>query len=248
VEKVDKLELSSSELSLQTVIQWSVWEAFAEEPVDGWRKDLSCVVQASKEERATKQAAVPTLEQIVNENTEKVVSDLHASLSQSDSVSLGRLQRLFQSASKNPKVLSELQNWTINQWYEMAAQLTARRATLDINHEFQELQKANQQGKPLDEDALGKSYVSKLLPLHMLVPGGDAGNYSGILLMFNKHFTVLAPTSRLKFYADPDGLKLLHEISAGREGKKEILPVTLNKGQVWVDYDPGSTAILPLTL
>jgi len=85
-----------------------------------------------------------------------------------------------------------LQNWTINQWYEMAAQLTARRATLDINHEFQELQKANQQGKPLDEDALGKSYVSKLLPLHMLVPGGDAGNYSGILLMFNKHFTVLA--------------------------------------------------------
>lgn len=216
--------------------------------MDGWRRDLSCVVQASKEERAQKQDALPTLEQILNENTEKLVQEAHSSLSQSDSVSLGKLQELFQSASKNPKVLSELQTWTINQWYEMGAQVAARRATLDINAEFEALQKANQQGKPVDEDALGKSYVSKLLPLHEQIAGGDAGNYSGILLMFNKHFTSLAPTSRLQFYADPDGLKLLHEISAGREGKKEILPVTLKKGQVWVDYDPGSTAILPLTL
>ena len=115
----------------------------------------------------------------------------------------------------------------------------------DISREFENLQKANQ--KEPDNESIGKSTISQLLPLHSLIPDSSDvhENYSGILIMFQKGPTVLAPTSRLKFFADQDGIVLENEISAGSQGKREMLPVVLNKGRIWAQYDPGSTAILP---
>lgn len=58
----------------------------------------------------------------------------------------------------------------------------------------------------------------------------------------------LSPTSKLKFYSDAWGSKLLCEINAGTEGKWNLQPLMFNHSQIWIHYDKGTTAILPKDL
>ena len=63
--------------------------------------------------------------------------------------------------------------------------------------------------------------------------------------MFKKSGVLLTPTSKIQFYSDANKVNLVSQISAGSEGKKDLAPLLLNYGQIWVSVDPGTTALLP---
>jgi hypothetical protein len=63
--------------------------------------------------------------------------------------------------------------------------------------------------------------------------------------MFKKSGAHLSPTSKIQFYSDVNKVNLITEINAGSEGKKDLPPLLLNHGQIWVNCDAGTTALLP---
>lgn len=63
--------------------------------------------------------------------------------------------------------------------------------------------------------------------------------------MFKKNAAHLTPTSKIQFYSDPNKVNLIAEISAGNEGKKDLPPLLLNHGNIWVQFDAGTSALLP---
>jgi len=84
--------------------------------------------------------------------------------------------------------------------------------------------------------------------LHELIANQrtDASNEAiGTLLMFKKNDVHLTPTSKIQFYSDANKVNLITEINAGSEGKKDLPPLLLNHGSIWVNFDAGTTALLP---
>jgi hypothetical protein len=63
--------------------------------------------------------------------------------------------------------------------------------------------------------------------------------------MFKKDAAHLTPTSKIQFYSDSNRVNLISEISAGLEGKTDLAPLMLNHGAIWVNFDSGTTALLP---
>ncbi len=42
--------MPSSEIKLQEIICWSVWEKYSEDPINGWMRELGTGLQLNKEE------------------------------------------------------------------------------------------------------------------------------------------------------------------------------------------------------
>jgi hypothetical protein len=63
--------------------------------------------------------------------------------------------------------------------------------------------------------------------------------------MFKKSGAYMTPTSKVQFYSDENKINLESEISAGSEGKRDLPPLLLNHGNLWVNFDAGTTALLP---
>jgi hypothetical protein len=63
--------------------------------------------------------------------------------------------------------------------------------------------------------------------------------------MFKKNAAHLTPTSKIQFYSDSNRVNLISEINAGREGRTDLPPFLLNHGAIWVNFDSGTTALLP---
>ena len=55
----------------------------------------------------------------------------------------------------------------------------------------------------------------------------------------------MTPTSKVSFYSDENQVKLEHEISAGKEGIQDLMPLMLNHGEIWLKCDQGTVALLP---
>jgi hypothetical protein len=91
------------------------------------------------------------------------------------------------------------------------------------------------------------SSSTPLLPLHELI-AKDAlmsTNAIGTLIMFKKNGVSLAPTSKIQFFSDENKVNLIAEIQAGTEGKKDLPPLLLSHGKIWVQFDAGTIALLP---
>ena len=63
--------------------------------------------------------------------------------------------------------------------------------------------------------------------------------------MFKKSGAHMTPTSKVQFFSDPNKVNLESELSAGSEGKRDLPPLLLNHGHIWVNFDAGTTALLP---
>ena len=63
--------------------------------------------------------------------------------------------------------------------------------------------------------------------------------------MFKKNAAQLTPTSKIQFYSDSNKVNLIAEINAGSEGRKDLPPLLLNHGKIWVQFDAGTNALLP---
>jgi hypothetical protein len=66
-----------------------------------------------------------------------------------------------------------------------------------------------------------------------------------MILMFKKSGAHLTPTSKIQFFSDQNKVNLVSEISAGTEGRRDLPPLLLNHGKIWVHFDAGTTALLP---
>lgn len=84
-----------------------------------------------------------------------------------------------------------------------------------------------------------------LVPIHTAF--NSANQNIGMIIYFKKS-AFLAPTSKIKFFGDSQGSKLLFEISAGTDAKRLIPPILFNSSKVWIYYDKGTHAILPKDL
>ena len=84
-----------------------------------------------------------------------------------------------------------------------------------------------------------------LVPIHTLF--NSSTQNIGMIIHFKKS-AFLAPTSKIKFFADSKGCKLLHEISVGTDAKRLIPPLIFNTSEIWIYYDKGTHAILPKDL
>ena len=141
------------------------------------------------------------------------------------------------------KLLQRIVDWCIMNWYNISESIRSNRAVFDLCHEYDVM--ANAQSKSQDETNLASSI--QMLPLHQLIArneGASAGAI-GTLIMFKKNGAHLTPTSKMQFYSDANKVNLISEISAGSEGKKDLPPLLLNHGSVWVNFDAGTTALLP---
>ena len=80
------------------------------------------------------------------------------------------------------------------------------------------------------------STSNQLLPLSDLIEKTEDTHSGaiGTLLMFKKNAAHLTPTSKIQFYSDPNKVNLIAEINAGSEGKKDLPPLLLNHGNIWV--------------
>jgi hypothetical protein len=86
------------------------------------------------------------------------------------------------------------------------------------------------------------------MPLHKLIPGYSSSSSIGTLVMFKRSGAHLTPISKIQFYSDANKVNLISEINAGSEGKRDLPPLILNHGNIWVSYDSGTTALLPRDL
>jgi len=66
---------------------------------------------------------------------------------------------------------------------------------------------------------------SHLVPIHTLF--NSTNNNIGMIIQFKKS-AFLAPTSKIWFFGDKKGVKLLFEISAGTDAKRLIPPILFN--------------------
>jgi hypothetical protein len=82
--------------------------------------------------------------------------------------------------------------------------------------------------------------------LHSLLGSQSSKDVNiGMVISFKKS-ALLSKTTKVKFYADPEGVNLLAEYCAGSEQRTHLQPILLNHGKVWCHYDSGNAAILPL--
>jgi hypothetical protein len=90
-----------------------------------------------------------------------------------------------------------------------------------------------------------------MLPLHELLPNKGRNSIS-TLIVFKRGGkdkgggTVLAPCSKIQFFSDPDGTNLVKDILAGEEMRADLDPLMLNEGKIWVSFEEGTNALLPL--
>lgn len=55
--------------------------------------------------------------------------------------------------------------------------------------------------------------------------------------MFKKSGAHLTPTSKIQFYSDENKVNLESEIHAGSEGRRDLPPLLLDHGKIWVNFD-----------
>ena len=141
--------------------------------------------------------------------------------------------------SQDIKQVTSIVDWCIINWYKIAERIRSDCAVFDICKEYDDYIKKPSQA--LDPKSL---QTSNLLPLHQLIKskGSEA---IGTLLMFKKNAAHLTPTSKIQFYSDANRVNLISEINAGREGRTDLPPLLLNHGAIWVNFDSGTTALLP---
>ena len=147
--------------------------------------------------------------------------------------------------SPDAKLVQGIVDWCITNWYNISERIRADRQVCDLCQEYENF--TSKQAKSLDSHSIQQS---QLLPLHELSPkekGASTGSI-GTLIMFKKSGVHLTPTSKVQFYSDANKVNLITEISAGSEAKKDLPPLLLNHGAIWVNFDAGTTALLPLHL
>lgn len=110
-------------------------------------------------------------------------------------------------------------------WYKIAECVRSDRVVLDLCQVYE------------------SSQQDGLLPLHELIT--QQGSAIGTLIMFKKNAATLTPTSKIQFYSDANRVNLIAEINAGTEGRKDLPPLLLDHGKVWVSFDAGTNALLP---
>ena len=143
--------------------------------------------------------------------------------------------------SADASVINELVEWCIMSWYHIASRISTDRVVFDLCQEYDKFVNSD---FAKSDDGFQSSH---LLPLHELIPLQDSSATSaiGTLLIFKRAQALLSPTSKIQFYSDPQKVNLVNQITAGTEGKKDLPPLLLNYGQIWVNVDPGTTALLP---
>eukprot|EP00347_Sterkiella_histriomuscorum_P020695 403336831 len=144
-----------------------------------------------------------------------------------------------QSSSEYKTIQSIVEQCALN-WFNLSERVKNDRIVMDICQQYDK-----QFSTAINKDDSNKQ---QLMPLHELMPENTSGVKSqaaGTLIMFKKSGAHLTPTSKIQFYSDPDKVNLVSEISAGQEGKRDLPPLLLNHGQIWVNIDSGTTALLP---
>ena len=129
-------------------------------------------------------------------------------------------------------------DWCIVNWYSISERIRSDRAVFDLCHEHDKF--VNREGNSSEDEDLN----GQLFPIHSLIPKCDSSAI-GTLLMFKKSGAHLTPTSKIQFYSDGNKVNQVNEISAGNEGKRDLPPLLLGHGSVWVHFDAGTTALLP---
>ncbi|CDW79829.1 hect domain and rcc1-like domain-containing protein [Stylonychia lemnae] len=258
----------SKDVQAQEIISWSIWESFNEDPINGWMKDLSCALpiqnlKASRDdvstEVSTKSQDESNLIQIVenvsdhviyeqlmaNQGSQQIHNQGFDTLNLIQNMLLNTLTNVDDSKpetleSPDLKMILEIVEWCIMNWYGISDNIKNQRVVFDL---FQQYESFVNKPQSLDKNQV---QTSKLMPLHDLIPRDQQSSPAiATLLMFKKSGVHLTPTSKIQFYSDSNKVNLISEISAGSEGKRDLPPLLLNHGHIWVNIDAGTTALLP---
>jgi hypothetical protein len=106
----------------------------------------------------------------------------------------------------------------MHNWNKMSESFAQYRVYIDLCEEFDSLSPVIKPPIVNGYETILSSDPSLLVPIHTLIKGHENQNSIGMILTFKKG-AHLSPTSKLKFYADSRGSKLLCELNAGTEGK-----------------------------
>jgi hypothetical protein len=133
------------------------------------------------------------------------------------------------------ELFSSVVNWCVEKWHALIPSIAQEKAVLDI---VGELQKMNN----LKDDEKG---LASLLPIHELLPHKGVDSIS-TLLIFKAGGSAILPCSKIQFYADPDGTKLVKEVLAGNDMRADLGALVLSEGKIWVNLQAGTKALLSL--
>ena len=137
-------------------------------------------------------------------------------------------------ATKNTELFSSVVDWCVEKWHALIPSIAEEKAVLDIVGELQKMHS-------LKDDEKGPA---SMLPIHELLPHKGADSIS-TLLIFKAGGSAILPCSKIQFYADPDGTKLVTEVLAGNDMRADMSALVLNEGQIWVNLQAGSKALVP---
>ena len=145
------------------------------------------------------------------------------------------IQDYIYKGLNNHKFISELLQWCIDNWSNMAM-LMQKQICYEISNDFNEMQLL-ESGEPLFVQC--KESV-KLIPLHHFLSNEELDQISGCIISFGTNSS-LAPNSKVCFYSDPVGINKLAEITSGKGGRGNLHPICLNHNKVWCYFNIGNT-------
>ena len=195
-------------LKLTDIVNWSVWHALSDDPVEGALRDR--------------------IEYIPLKNTQSnipVQQRVHEVAPEKRQARLQSLETQLCDLSKDEKIVEELVLWTTEQWQCLSNHISIGQKSLDI----MELTAGILGHSNLSDIGANDRHC---FPLHL--PEYPEQN-CGLILSFKKD-SFLCQNSSLKFYADASGTQLIHEINGGKNGLSGIAPLVLKQGKVWCCY------------
>ena len=137
-------------------------------------------------------------------------------------------------ANENKELFNGVVNWCVENWLALVASIAEEKAVLDIVGELQKM-------RSLEGDAGDRK--ASLLPLHELLPHKGTNSIS-TLLIFKQGGCAMLPCSKIQFYSDRDGTRLVREVLAGNDMKADMGSMILNEGKVWVNFIAGTKQLL----
>ena len=213
-------------LNLHEIISWAVLESFSESPVTGWLQEFGQAIPIHSKEAEEKveiasvkneNEATRLISRLLESKIDllsmnqltanskrrekKEELTTNSSLAQIKTV-FAKLAKSLESpetqteAEESKSILNKVVDWCVTNWYELASNVQAEKAKLDL---YQEVLKLSDSSADSGEDSA--KLVNQSLPLHELLPKKGQDSVA-TLIVFKRNGTCIMPMSKIQFFSD----------------------------------------------